>query len=358
MKKKQLVTQIDRDFQPDKKIVIIGAIVIASLILCACQNQSEAPTNNNTQTTETTQKNNSKKLKLPPAPDGWVVTEKKVWIPILNQMGKNLKKARESYLAKDFNKAVSQIKEAIAFLKQEEPTATEKQKAALEKAIADLEKLAAEIEAGKVSSVAQLDLIFIEALKADIKSKWVVVVEDRAYSIFTEIAKHWQNAEQRLATNIDVAAAEIRKGTVFMEFEASRATEKQQKEIILATVKELNNLADRVQNGKLKDIASLNLSFARANLTLARFYTEKANMARSNKEWQKIGYELQAALKHLEAAGDWHQKDIDELTTTEKKQISAIANNLVKGQKEDTTAIKSAIESLEKQIERLSRKIA
>ncbi|MGF1486474.1 MAG: hypothetical protein ACFBSE_05110 [Prochloraceae cyanobacterium] len=363
MNNKESIKETKRYFHKSKKIGIIATIAIATFTLAACQKQAETPVNNNnTQTTTTTKENktetNTEKLKLPPAPDGWVVTEKKVWVPVLNDIGENLKNARESYLKKDNNKAIAQIEQAIVLLKKEEDTATEKQTATLEKAIADLEKLTTEIKTGKVSSVAEIDRVFVEALKADIESKWVLVVEDRAYSIFTEVAKHWQNAKKFFPTNKDVAASEIRKGTVFLEFEASRATEKQQQETILATVKELNNLADRVQKGEVKDSANLDRAFAKANLTLAEFYTDKANIAEANNEMQKIGYELQAALKHVEAAGDWSKKDLDLLTDTEKKQITKIADKLVEGEKEDTTAIKNAIESLEKQIDRLGREIA
>ncbi len=351
MQEKKIIARSDRYFKIDKKIIIIIGISLASLSFAACQKKAETPEPNKIQQTEITPKNDIDKLQFPPAPDGWIVTEKKVWVPVLNQIGENLKLARENYLKKDNQKAVSHIEKAVALLKAEESKATKKQTEKIEKAIADLDKLAAEMKAGKVSSVATIDPIFAEALKADITSKWVLVVEDKAYSIFTEISRHWQNAKKMLPTNKDAAASEIRKGTVFLEFEASRSQGKPQQEI-LAQVKELDEIAKQVQNGKIQDGAILERTFATANLTLAKFYIEKATNADASQELQKIGYELQAALKHLEAAREWQQGETQKLTTQEK-QFSEMADRLVDGQKEESKAIKNAIAYVDREIKKL-----
>ena len=108
--------------------------------------------------------------------------------------------------------------------------------------------------------------------------------------------------------------------------------------------------------GRVKDIATVNKSFARANLTLAKFYTEKAILAEAEQELEKVGYELQEALKYLKLTREWYREDGVKRTNTDK-QINAVADRLINGQKEDNKTIKNAIDALKGQIEKLSREI-
>ncbi|NJO93957.1 MAG: hypothetical protein HC820_05610 [Hydrococcus sp. RM1_1_31] len=228
---------------------LTAAFLLTATSLGACQSvkktettASQMQTSQPSQKTPQTAQNVSTQKKIVnSAPDDWIVTEDEVWIPVVDGLGQHLHSARQSFVNRDNKASASQIREAAAFLKRESGRASSQSKAPIEKAIANLEKLAGEVESGKITSVAQLDPVFVEAYQADSEHIWVMVDEQQWFPVVEKPSQHWRNARENfLKKDNQAAAQEIHKGVAFafLKLEAHRASE-EEKSALSASAQEL-----------------------------------------------------------------------------------------------------------------------
>jgi len=165
------------------------------------------------------------------------------------------KKARESFLKKDFKDAVSDIRRGEAFVKQEADRATGEAKQSLMGSAQELDKLAEELQKRTVRSVKELDSVFARTHHALARYYQEKASESWTQKAITETgyylrlsAVHLENAltwtghriEAGVATVVDEAkrlGEKMEKGKEWVASEATKSIDAIRKEVDEATRK-------------------------------------------------------------------------------------------------------------------------
>lgn len=333
------------------------ALIATTMTLGSCQPSKTAETSTPTmQASQADSKSpNPAEVKEVASSDEWVIEDREVWIPVLDELGEHLQAARRSFLKQDTKTAATQINDAAAFLERESNKASTEGKASLGDAIAALKKLASEVKSGTIKSVDELDPIFIRAYQADTEHLWVVVDEQYWFPTVEKSARHWQAARENfLKKDYLKAAREIHKGTAFLKLEVPRASG-EIKSALLASVRRLDQLAQEVKQGKVTQIKVLENTFAEAHFTAVRFYDAKAQQATSERKFVKTGYDLKAAAHHLEMGAAWIGREKATGLQAALKDTRLVAEQLIEGRQPESTRIDKAIAVLGQQGKTLSR---
>ncbi len=185
-----------------------------------------------------------------------------------------------------------------------------------------------------------------------------VLVEEDVLIVFADApGEHFHKArESFLKKDINSAADEIRKGAAFMKLEAGRGT-KESKEELMASVRELEKLANEVKKGTVTSAKELDHSFARAHLALARHHYLKASESWAKKEAKKVGNDLKASTTHLEHALAWSGHELEAAGLAVTKDAVVVSKKLVEGTGWMAEETGKAIEAIGKEIEKLGKKL-
>ncbi|MFQ5848713.1 MAG: hypothetical protein ACE5IQ_13715 [Candidatus Methylomirabilales bacterium] len=97
---------------------------------------------------------------------------------------------------------------------------------------------------------------------------------------------------------------EVRKGAASLKLEAERAAG-EGKRLLMASVHELERLADKMERGTVTSGKALDDAFARAHRALARHHHLRAAESWNKKETVRAGHALKAAAIHLEQGLTW-----------------------------------------------------
>ncbi len=170
-----------------------------------------------------------------------------------------------------------------------------------------------------------------------------------------ELDRLFHNArEEFLKKDAKGAASYIRQGAVFFKKEAAQETGPSRSALALSA-RELDRLADRVQEGAIHSAEDLDRAFARAHHVLARYYQQRASESWASRAISHVSRELEAAAVHLEMAVAWAGTQLKDSGAAEE------AKNIARKLGEDTTWVASevskGIQVLEKEIDEVGYKI-
>ncbi len=161
-----------------------------------------------------------------------------------------------------------------------------------------------------------------------------IVIDPAILASFTdEPCHHFEQARERLnASEPRQAAEHLRTGAAFLKLEAARATP-QGREPLAASIRELEKLAEAVEQGVVRTATPLDAAFMRAHYALAGHHCIKAahrccqvGTPQHEVDSKRASQDLRAAAKHLERASWWGQQEVDK-ETRELLQTSHLAAN-------------------------------
>ncbi len=223
----------------------------------------------------------------------------------------HLSLARTDFEQKDYKDAADEIRTGVAILNAETLRATGGEEQGLLDSSEKLKKLADGVEDGTVSSTKELDDAFTSAhvaLAERYQAQASLAVNRRDYRAaanFHKAAAVHLDAEHNITPtekisspldnfraaresfgngNMKAAADEVRKGAAFLRTETDHATGERLKDLI-ASVEELDRLADDLEKGAVTDVGKLDDAFAHAYLSLAKHYDVEASIATERKDY-------------------------------------------------------------------------
>jgi hypothetical protein len=293
----------------------------------------------------------------PKSPDGWYVIDEKQFIPVLDDLGRHMLAARESFLNKDNKAAATHVREGAAFLTNEESKAREEDREKLKSAVADLNNLAAGLDKDAVKNVRQIDAAYANAHQADMERLWVVADERIWVPYIQEPDSHFRRAHENfLKKDYRAAATEIRKAVAYVKLESARAAT-DSKKALNASAQELEALAKEVEKGAVKDVKRLDDAFARADQALAKSHYVKASESWTKKLADKTGYELKAASESLEKAASWAGSEASSAASTAMRDGRKVAGKLISGTGWAVDEVGKAIDAVGQKIEEIGKKV-
>ncbi len=179
----------------------------------------------------------------------------------------------------------------------------------------------------------------------------------KGFFVSNEPGKSFHEARQNfLSEEAKIAAADIRKGASFLKMEAANVKEESKNEL-MTSEKELETLAQGVENGTVKSSRELDEAFARAHQKLARSYIVRATEAWTKKEIAKAGQYLKIAISHLNSALAWSGQKIESSSATAVKKSRIVAGKLMEGTDYATEEVSKALEAMNKEIDKLGKEI-
>lgn len=196
-----------------------------------------------------------------------------------------------------------------------------------------------------------------EKASAQAPEGYVLVEEDVLVTVANEPEHHFRRSvEDFLKKEMKASAAEIRKGAACLKLEANRASE-DVKMNVMASVHELEKLADEVEKGSVTDVKKLDQAFARGYHALAKHHYLKASEAWTKKEIQKAGHDLEAAAICLEHGLAWAGHELEAGIVSLISKTRLVAGKLIEGAGWVPEEVGKAIKAIGKEIEKLGKMV-
>lgn len=186
---------------------------------------------------------------------------------------------------------------------------------------------------------------------------WVLVEEDVVLVFSDEPGEHFQKGrESFLKKDLKAAAHEIREAAAFLKLEAGRATA-EGKKALLASIRELEKLAEGVERGTVTAVKDLDALFARAHQALAKHHHLKAAASWAKKAAKKTGQDLKAAAIHLEHGLAWtgHKGEAGGIAVINGTRL--LAGKLIEGVGWVPAEVGKGITAVGEEVEKLGKKI-
>lgn len=174
----------------------------------------------------------------------------------------------------------------------------------------------------------------------------------------SSIEQTFQKAKQDyLDKNYDAAAAQIKKGAVFMKEESINASDKG-KAALADSARELEKLSEDVKKGTVKSVKKIEDAFGRAYYALAWDAHVKSTEAWAKKESAKAGEYFNKAANYLETGFLWTSWKIE--TGTKKVIIKSkeLSVKMKEKSSEVTEDIGKEMKKAGNEIEKFGRKIS
>jgi len=197
----------------------------------------------------------------------WLNLEKDVWLPIVDDFGRQLLAARESFIANQLDKAGEEIRKAAQLLQSDSMAAGQHGPFGFAEAINELEALASELELGTTVSRARLDETFARAYHVDIKNYFAATPSYEHAWVLTgdTLFGHLVKARgEFLKEDHAGAATDIRKAAAVLNLEASRPTS-EGRAALLTSVEALNEVAASVERGSISSVRNFDSRVAHAH---------------------------------------------------------------------------------------------
>lgn len=196
-----------------------------------------------------------------------------------------------------------------------------------------------------------------EEASTEVPQGWILVEEDILIVFVDEPGEHFHKAREFfLKKDTKAVAAEIREGAAFLKLEAGRATG-DGKKALMASVNELEKLADGVEKGTVTSAKELDDAFARAEYALAEHHYRKAKESWAEKEAKNTGHDLKAAAYHLENAFAWAGHKLEAGTIAVIDGVRLVAGKLIEGVGWVVAEVGKVIDDIGKEIEKLGKVI-
>ena len=154
----------------------------------------------------------------------------------------------------------------------------------------------------------------------------------KGQAIFSdELDVHFRKAQEYfLKKETAKAAAEIRKGVLFLK-EKSRGALGETRRFLLNAGQNLEQLADRIEQGKATYEKDLRPTFARVHQDLAEHYHDRASESWSKKAISQVGQNLKASALHLESAWKWSGHQLEAGASAAIDNAKHLANKIAAG---------------------------
>jgi serine protease Do len=175
----------------------------------------------------------------------------------------------------------------------------------------------------------------------------------------------WNNIDQEfhkahdnfLRKDFKDAAREIRQGVALFKRDADQATG-EGKQQLEASIKDLNELADRVDKGVVTSVNELDQSFVRADHALSKNYHLKSSESWNKRDLSEAGKDLKAAASTLERTLAWAGHRWEAGTEAAIKEAMKTGEKLEKETGWVASEVKKDIDALGREIENAGHKIA
>jgi hypothetical protein len=167
---------------------------------------------------------------------------------------------------------------------------------------------------------------------AQLPGNHAVTLAETAPAVGTEAPEQNFKAANKdfIEKDYKAAATEIRKSTEYLHHEAERASG-DVKQALNESTRDLDKLADEIENKTVKDEKSLHVEFSRANYALALDHHLKAYDAWGRKEYTNVGYEIKAAAGSIKNSAMWADRRLDEDASGSVSSSIAMGNKIISG---------------------------
>jgi len=194
-----------------------------------------------------------------------------------------------------------------------------------------------------------------EQAKPEAPKGYVVVEEDVLLQFVDSPGEHFHKARQSfLKKDFKSAAEDIRKGAAFLRLQAARATSEGKKGLI-ASIAELEKLANDVEKGTVTSAKTLDRAFARAHHKLAQHHYLKALDYKAKKDTKKLGHSLKAAAVHLENGFAWAGHELEAGTVKVVRTALDLGGKLIEGTGWITEEVGKAVDYIGEEIMKLGK---
>jgi serine protease Do len=171
-------------------------------------------------------------------------------------------------------------------------------------------------------------------------------------NISGELEQYFQKAHEEYAKDATEAAAQIRKAVALLELEANQA-KGEARELLLGSSKELEGLAEQVQNGTVKTARDLDNAFSHAHTALANYYQQRASDSWAKKAYSDAGQSLKATALNLEGAWKWSKIRAEKASQAAVGSAKELGDKIAKGSGWVSTEVSKSIDELGRQVGKL-----
>jgi hypothetical protein len=166
----------------------------------------------------------------------------------------------------------------------------------------------------------------------------------------------FQKAEEFfLKKDLKAAAVEIRRGAGFLKQKAQEAA-KGGKEDLTASVRELEKLAQDVEQGTVTSGEKLKETFARSYQALAHNQYLQASESWAKKKTQETGQALTAAAQYLEQTARWSGRKLESGTAEVVNYVRLVGGKLIKGADYGVEEVSKGIKEIGRELSKLGKK--
>jgi hypothetical protein len=169
-----------------------------------------------------------------------------------------------------------------------------------------------------------------------------------------EPGKSFHEARQNfLLEEVKIAATDIRKGAAYLKMEKA-VVKKEMQDIIASSERELEKLAQDVENGTVESARELDAVFARAHQALAKSYITRATEAWATKDATQTGHYLKTAIAHFRSYLAWSGQKLDTATAASIRDCRALAGKLIHNAGYASEEVGKALKNVAKEIDKLA----
>ena len=181
---------------------------------------------------------------------------------------------------------------------------------------------------------------------------YVLVQEDVLAAFVAAPGEYLHKArDEYIVKDLKGSADNIRRCSMFLKLIAGAST-RQGKKALLASAADLESLADKVENNRVKTLQDLDDSFAAAEYALARHHYLKAEES-AGKLTARLGRNIQAAAAHFEEALSWAGRKLEPVPKSLVADAKTLAERLIQGTAGAADKISDQVSSLGQEIDRL-----
>ena len=276
-----------------------------------------------------------------PESDAWLLVEDDaLTIPVIDKLGRDLLAADSAVKTGKPQQAARNLRDGAAYLLTLHPTEA-KANGAIASATKELNAVAKDLDGGHVDTK-RLARAYRQAFDADVNGYWATL-EFAAWQPYSNRpAQHLDRALTEFKTDPHAAATDIRKANSYLQMEDTRHPN----DLLASTVQELDDLADRVSQGKVKEASQIEDAIADSGHALAATHYQVAVNAWKRHDQALASRELEQSVRHLKRAA----RRADAKTLTAIMALNRDAEVLVKDVQGDVAAFTRRVEAELKQV--------
>ena len=208
-----------------------------------------------------------------------------------------------------------------------------------------------------LSSIAVLLLVALisgVAFAQDAQKEWY---DDVGIYLDHDVEHHFFEAKAHFeAGDFHAAAENIRGSATLLKIDAVRLSSSKYEELEDAS-KELNNLADRVDNGEVKSMQEIRDVFAHTHYVLATRHLANAREKWLKKDTENTGHAISASVRHIKNAMEWADVEADKVFTDLLDDIVPVTEKLMKDTGWVSEEVEKILDAVGKELEKLGKSL-